>query len=83
MRLKFQVADVAKPLLSVKRIVVRGNHVVFGPGEEDNFIVNRKTGDRLRLKLNGRGSYMMRINFVGGEAIEVTVDSGAEKSVCP
>eukprot|EP00973_Karenia_brevis_P018424 2526881-Karenia_brevis.AAC.1 len=32
---------------------------------------------------NGRGSYMMRVNFVGGGAPEVTVDSGAEESVCP
>eukprot|EP00973_Karenia_brevis_P037718 5204192-Karenia_brevis.AAC.1 len=26
---------------------------------------------------------MMRVNFVGGGATEVTVDSGAEESVCP
>eukprot|EP00973_Karenia_brevis_P077220 10726002-Karenia_brevis.AAC.1 len=72
MRLNFQVADVAKPLLAVKRIVERGNHVVFGPGKEDNFIVKKKTGDRLMLFPNGRGSYMMRANFVGGGETEVT-----------
>eukprot|EP00973_Karenia_brevis_P017629 2419569-Karenia_brevis.AAC.1 len=80
MRLNFEVADVPKPLLAVKRIVEKGKHVVFGPGKEDNFIVNRDTGDRLMLFPNGRGSYMMRVNFVGGGATEVTVDSGAEES---
>ena len=47
MRLNFQVTDVKKPLMSVKRIVEKGNHVSFGPGEKDNFIVNRATGDKL------------------------------------
>eukprot|EP00973_Karenia_brevis_P060974 8478715-Karenia_brevis.AAC.1 len=32
---------------------------------------------------NGRGSYVMRVNFVERGATEVTVDSGAEESVCP
>eukprot|EP00973_Karenia_brevis_P051313 7128045-Karenia_brevis.AAC.1 len=31
MRLGFQVAAVSKPLLAVKRMVEKGNHVVFGP----------------------------------------------------
>eukprot|EP00973_Karenia_brevis_P082122 11386426-Karenia_brevis.AAC.1 len=83
MRLNFQVADVAKPLLAVKRIVEKGNHVVLGLGKEDNFIINRDTKDKLMLFPNGRGSYVMRVNFVGGGATEVTADSGAEESVCP
>eukprot|EP00973_Karenia_brevis_P004797 659516-Karenia_brevis.AAC.1 len=70
MRLNFQVADVAKPLLAVKRIVERGNHVVFGLGKEVNVIINRETGDKLMLFPNGRGSYMMRVNFVGGGETE-------------
>eukprot|EP00973_Karenia_brevis_P009006 1219967-Karenia_brevis.AAC.1 len=53
MSLNFQVAAVSKPLLAVKRIVEKGNHVSFGP------------------------------EFVGGGKTEVTVDSGAEESVCP
>ena len=32
MNLKFQVADVAKPLVSVRRIAEKGNIVQFGPG---------------------------------------------------
>ena len=45
--LRFQVADVKKPLMSVKRIVEEGNHVGFGPGEEDNYILNKNRVIRL------------------------------------
>ena len=44
MSLCFQVADVKKPLISVKRIVENGNNVGFGPGEGDNFILNDNSG---------------------------------------
>ena len=83
MKLKFQVADVSKPLIAVKRIVEQGNHVNFGPGENDNFIENRDSGHRLKLRQNGRGSYLMDVHFSGGESTSITVDSGAEESVCP
>eukprot|EP00973_Karenia_brevis_P055385 7700776-Karenia_brevis.AAC.1 len=69
MILDFQVAEVSKPLLAVKRIVEKGNRVAYGPGKEDNFILNSKTGDK--------------VNFVGGGPTEIAVDSGAEESVCP
>ena len=32
---------------------------------------------------NGNGSYVMRVKFPDGEETEITVDSGAEESVCP
>ena len=81
MRIKFQVADVKKPLMSVKRIVERGNRVVFsGSG---SYIINDKTGDRLELKENGKGSYVMDVSFIGGAKGRITVDSGAEENVCP
>ena len=83
MNLSFQVADVQKPLVSVKRIAEKGNYVSFGPGAEDNYILSKGTGDKLMLRPNGRGSYMMDVNFVNGERTEITVDSGAEESVCP
>eukprot|EP00973_Karenia_brevis_P054118 7517780-Karenia_brevis.AAC.1 len=35
MKLGSQVAAVSKPLLAVKRMVEKGNHVLFGPGSED------------------------------------------------
>jgi hypothetical protein len=68
--------------VSVKRIVEKGNVVHFGPGERDNYIENKETKDRIELKPNGRGSYLMEVNFVGGERTLITVDSGAEESVC-
>ena len=83
MCLGFQVADVKKPLISVRRIVEKGNHVSFGPKVEDNYIINKETGDRMMLKPNGKGSYMLEVSFVGGEKTEITVDSGAEENVCP
>jgi len=38
MGLNFQVTDVRKPLLAVKRITEKGNVVQFGPAESDNYI---------------------------------------------
>ena len=81
MKLKFQVADVKKPLMAVKRIVENDNRVVFA--ESGSFIINNKTGDKLKLRENGKGSYLLDVDFVGGGKGEITVDSGAEESVCP
>ena len=81
MKIGFQVADVKKPLMSVKRIVEKGNRVVFSEG--GSYIVNDQTGDRLELKENGRGSCVMDVDFVGGGKGRITVDSGAEENVCP
>eukprot|EP00973_Karenia_brevis_P060620 8430855-Karenia_brevis.AAC.1 len=83
MSINFQVAAVSKPFLAVKGMVEKGNHVSFGPGDKDNFIFNKQTGERLFLTPNGRGSYLMKVEFVGGGKTEVTVDSGAEESACP
>ena len=83
MSLKFQVADVKKPLISVKRIVEKGNHVGFGPKLEDNFIINKTSGLKLPLKPNGRGSYILQVQLENGEDVGITVDSGAEENVCP
>ena len=81
MGLAFQVADVKKPRLAVKRIIEKGNHITFGPKSEDNYIINKTTGDKMMLQENGKGSYLMEVKFVGGERTTITVDSGAEESV--
>jgi len=83
MGLNFQVADVKKPLIAVKRITEKGNFVSFGPEKDDNYILNKKTGDKMMLKPSGRGSYVMEVSFLGGEKTNITVDSGAEENVCP
>ena len=56
---------------------------MFGPQEEDNYILNKATGQKMMLQPRGRGSYVMEVQFVGGEKTTITVDSGAEESVCP
>ena len=58
--LPFQVCDVKKPLVSVKRICERGNIIQFGPKEEDNFIKNIKTGEKIWL-IEDNGQYMMEV----------------------
>ena len=83
MSISFQVAAVHKPLVSVQKIVEQGNYVQFGPGENDNFIENKEAGNKIPLKRNGRGSFLMEVNVVGGKREEVVVDSGAEENVCP
>ena len=50
-RIKAQVCDVSKPLMSVSRLVRAGNTVVFGP--EEAYIQDGTTGERLRLEENG------------------------------
>ena len=42
-----------------------------------------ETGDKVFLRKNGRGSYLMDVTFASGKKTEITVDSGAEESVCP
>ena len=80
---KFQVTDVHKPLASVSRIVEQGNEVRFGPGKDDNYIENQASKDRIPLRPNGQGSYLMDVSFVGGGKTTIVVDSGAEDNVCP
>lgn len=80
---KFQVADVQKPLMSVQIISDQGNKVFFGPMAGDNYILNPKTGHKIMMISNGRGSYQVEVRFVGGGTGLITVDSGAEESVCP
>ena len=80
----FQVSDAKKPLLAVKRLTEKGNKIGFGPKREDNFIENKEGTKRIILEPNGRGSYLLKGRFIkGGDVCEITVDSGAEESVCP
>ena len=83
MKFVFQVAGVSKPLISVKRITEQGNQVNFGPKSEDNFIYNKETGYKIMMRKTPKGSYVIDVSFVGGGKTNVTVDSGAEESVCP
>ena len=35
------------------------------------------------MEENGKGSYLMMAKFRGGNGTSITIDSGAEESVCP
>ena len=61
--LKFQVTDVRKPLLAVRRLVEKGNLVQFGPEPEQNFIMNVQTGKRIQMERTG-GSFVIAASFV-------------------
>ena len=61
--LTFQVTDVKKPLLAVRRLVERDNLVQFGPKPEDNFIKNNITGKIIPMERKG-GSFVIKAHFV-------------------
>ena len=63
MGMDFQVSDVRKPLAAVWRIAEKGNKVQFGPKDEDCFIQNILTGEKVGLKRKG-GSYVMAVEFL-------------------
>ena len=50
MGLRFEVADVRKPLASVSRICEKGNIVQFGPCAVDNFIQSVATKEKVFMK---------------------------------
>ena len=60
---KFQVTDVRKPLMSVRRMVEKGNIVQFGPEVANNFIINVKTGKRIQMERKGN-SFIVKANYV-------------------
>ena len=49
----FQVTDVKKPLLSVRRLCEQGNVVQFGQDSQNSFVMNVETGDRIPLERRG------------------------------
>ena len=63
MSLNFQVSDVQKPLVAVRRIAEKGNIVQFGPRDEDNFIVNAAGGAKIMMVKKG-GSYVIPAEMV-------------------
>lgn len=57
-RMRAQVCDVNKPLLSVHRMVQAGNRVVFDP--VGSFVEDTVTGERMNLTEQG-GMYMLKL----------------------
>ena len=63
MGMEFQVSDVKKPLVAVWRIADKGNIVQFGPREEDNFIMNVESQEKVMMKRK-KGSYVLDVEFL-------------------
>ena len=61
--LRFQVTDVRKPLLAVRRLVEKGNKVVLAGGENESYIMNEATGVKIPIKKKG-GSFVIEAHFV-------------------
>ena len=81
--IRFNVANVAKPLASAVKVVEAGNLVVMHPDKEKCFIQNLETGERMRLR-EEMGTYVFDVIFEDTkERGQVTLDSGAGVSVWP
>ena len=53
MDIGFQVTDVRKPLLSVRRLCEQGNVVQFGEDSRSSFVMNVQSGERIPLERRG------------------------------
>jgi len=61
--MKFQVTDVKKPLLAVRRLVERGNVVCFGSEPGESYIKHKETGQKIPMEKQG-GSFVIKAHFV-------------------
>ena len=61
--LKFQVTDVRKPLLSVRRLTEKGNTVQFSEEQGECYILNKATGKKIPMERRG-ASFIIRAHFV-------------------
>jgi hypothetical protein len=64
--IEFQVCDVTKPLVAVRRLEEMGNKVHFGPKAEDNYI-EKSTGEWILMRKKN-GSYVIDVDFVVKES---------------
>ena len=61
--IKFQVTDVRKPLLAVRRLVEKGNKVVLAGEDGESYILNVATKVKIPIKKKG-GSFVIEAHFV-------------------
>jgi hypothetical protein len=80
--MKFNVAEVKKPLASAAKVVSAGNRICMGPTPNENFIENTSTGEKIELRIEG-GTYVFDVEYEDGELGTITLDSGAGVNVWP
>ena len=61
--LTFQVTDVKKPLLAVRRLVERGNKVVLSANEGESYIQHVETKTKVPVRKKG-GPFVIEAHFV-------------------
>ena len=59
----FQVTDVGKPLASVKRILDKGNTVVFSRKPGGSYIMNNHSGQKIQLT-EEKGTFVMDVEYL-------------------
>ena len=72
----FQVTHTRKPLVSVSKIVHKGNKVVFAAGR--SYIENAKTGQQIEL-IEECGTYHMDVDFLVGDFTRPVKDQCTER----
>lgn len=63
----FQVSDSRNPLASVARITEQGNIVQFGPKDDDNYIYNPSTDEKIWLRRKGR-KFVVDVSFLASRS---------------
>ena len=61
--LKFQMTDGKKPLLAVRKLVEKGNVVMFLPEPDQNFVQHVQTGKKIPMEKRG-GAFVIKAHFV-------------------
>ena len=78
--MKFNEADVRRPLASAVSVVQAGNRIIME--EEGGYIENRVTGERMKIRVE-RNTYVYDVQMEDGAMVTVTLDSGAGCNVWP
>ena len=78
--IRFNVANVQRPLAAASKVVEKGNRVVMEPGGV--FIENIASGERIQLRID-RGVYVFDVKLGDGSPGVVALDSGAGVNVWP
>ena len=81
--IRFNVANVSKPLAAAVKVAEAGNLIVMHPDESKCFIQNLESGERMQMRKD-RGTFVFDVVYEDTkETGTVTLDSGAGVSVWP
>ena len=78
--MKFNEADVKKPLASAVNVARAGNRIVVD--DQGGYIENKSTGEKMELRIE-RNTYVYDVQLEDGNEVTVTLDSGAGCNVWP